>query len=483
MFRLKLSAVLAVSLAVGAFGASQLVGGSVDDVEERLRADVERTHLAYERIKRLRDLQLKDFAAALASSELGAYLGVLSDHRRRMLEVEADVYREVPGPANDTELQELRRAFVVGHRGAFLDEFAGDLAARVERARGPDAWADKPRAEFVAEVRESLAVCNSFGVNNCVYRFTYVPLEALARAERDSEVHGVRPDKIIVVDHRGAGVADADRSNWSDETRFGSEHPVTLEVKSGAILRDIIKLRDDYYFTSVAPVFEQGRFRGSVLVGVAIDGELLGEEGEVLGRMVGYLHGKEVFRSAFDDRVAAEIRHNVPTDASPPRYTTVETERVLAQFVPLYGNATNNRIRVVLAIDKEAALSSLRESRMWIWLGAALLLVLGLLAMARFYYVFSRPFVKLDAGIHEVNNGNRDYVFPDGFKEPMWASLGSNLNVLVANLTGRELPAVNDTWAADLLAEQSGERPMPPAAGGDAAPAEASPADGTDARP
>ena len=457
MFRLKITLILAIALAGIAFGASQLIGAGVGEVEARLREDVGHTYLAYERVKRLRDLQLKDVASELASSEVGAYLGALADHRKRMLEIEAEVYQAIPGPPNDEALQDARTAFVKERRGEFLSAFAEDLANRIERTRGAKAWQDKARDEAIAEIKESVAVCNSFGVNNCVYRLSYVPLEALVRDLRAEGRFGLRPDLAILVDHRGVGVADADRPSWSDEVRFGAEHPVATEVKKGVILRDIIKLRDsDYYFVTAAPIFEQKQFRGAIVVGVAMDGELLREEGEILGRRVGYLDEKEVVRSDFDDRFASEVRHNLPPAVGEaPRYTNAETDRLLAQFVPVLGNATNNRMQVVLAVDKEAVTASLHASRTWVWVIAAALFVLGLFFLARFEYVFSRPFVQLDAGMHEVINGNRDYVFSDKHHEAMWVTLANNLNLMVASLTGREIPTESDHWAENMLDEQN----------------------------
>lgn len=461
MFRLKLTLVLAFALAVSAFTASRLIGSGVAEVEERLRENVAMTRLGYERVKKLRDLQMKDVAASLATSELGAYMGVLADYRKRMLEVESEVYRAIPGAPNDEELQAERTAYVKERRGEFLTAFAEDLANRLERARRvADPWADKSRADTIAEIKESLAVCNSFGVNNCVYRFTYVPLTALVADARRDDRFGFHPDLVIVVDQRGVGVADADRNSWSDQIRFGADYPVTQEVKKNVILRDIIKLRDsDYYFVTAAPVFEQKAYRGTVLVGVAIDAELMAEEGKILGRQVGYLDGKEIVRSQFDDQLASEVRHNLPATTEPPRYTSTETDRLIAQFVPLTGNATNNRVRVVLAVDKEPVTASLHASRTWVWVTAAVLFVLGLLAMMRFHFVFARPFVQLDAGMHEVIDGNKDYVFSDKFNESMWSTLANNLNLMAASLTGREIPTVDDHWAENMMAEPSGDRP------------------------
>lgn len=463
MFRLKLTLVLAFALTVGAFTASQLIGSGVAEVESRLREDVSKTYLAYGRVKKLRDLQMKDAAAAIASSEIGAYLGVLADYRKRMLEVEAEVYQAIPGPPNDEALQEERTAYVKERRGEFLTAFAEDLANRLERARAvPNPWAEKTRADTITELEESLAVCNSFGVNNCVYRFSYVPLAALIKDMRAEARFGIQPDLVIMVDHRGVGVADADRASWSDQIRFGADFPVTQEVKKGVILRDIIKLHDsDYYFVTAAPVFEQKTYRGSVLVGVAIDAELMREQGEVLGRQVGFLDGKEIVRSEFDDRFASEVRHNLPAEVDPPRYTNAETDRLLAQFIPLTGNATNNRMRVVLAVDKAAVTASLHDSRTWVWVVAAALFLLGILVTMRFNFVFTRPFVQLDAGIHEVINGNKDYVFGSKYNESMWSTLANNLNLMVASLTGRETAALDDHWAENLLKEQSpGEQPL-----------------------
>ncbi len=471
MFRTKLTLVLLVVVLAGAFGASTLIGTSADAVEARLVAEVEQTHLTYDRIKRLRDLQMKDVAAALAGSEIAVYLGMLSDHRKEMLAIEAEVYQSIPGPPNDEVLMEERKAWVKEQKKAFLAAFSKELTDRLEKARGPNAWQSKPRAEVMAEVEESLAVCNSFGVNNCVYRFTFFPLEGLVKEMRRDSRYGIHPDKVIIVDHRGTGVADADVSTWSDQTRFGDDHPIAKEVKSGSILRDIVKLGGKaYYFATAAPVFERGKFRGSVVVGVAIDSELTSEEGGLLGRTVGYLEGKEFFRSDLSDQAASAIRHNLHRVQLAPGQTQIKTltaDGIVAQFVPLTGNLTNNGIRAVFVVDKAAAVGGLRGLTTWVWLGAAVLLLLGLLAMARFTHVFMRPFLKIDAGVHEVIDGNREYLFPAGFREPMWASLGNNLNIMVATLTGRDLETevMGDEWeelerdGADALQPAGTEQP------------------------
>ena len=102
-------------IAGGAARYESLVARFPDDaeyhvglVEARLRQNVSKTYMGYERVKKLRDLQMKEMAASIAGSEIGAYLGVLADYRKRMLEVEAEVYQAIPGPPNDEALQETR---------------------------------------------------------------------------------------------------------------------------------------------------------------------------------------------------------------------------------------------------------------------------------------------------------------------------------------------------------------------------------------
>jgi len=466
MFRVTLTVVMVLVVLLGALGASQLLSGSASEVERRALARADGAHLAFERLKRLRDLQMRDVAASLARSELGAYLGVLADRREDMLTVEAEAYRNIPGPPDDERLMDQRKRYVEESHAAFLASFAEDLAGRLEGVRGEGAWRAQSRADFMAEVRESLAICNSFGVNNCVFRFSHTPLEAAVRDLRREDPFGFSPSRVIVMDHRGVGVADADRPGWSDDRRFGAEHAFAMEVRSGAILRDIIVMGDSHWFATAAPVVEQGRWRGSLIVAQPIDKRLTQEESEFLGLSVSYLQGRDLFRSDLDDRDASELRHGMPAPPPEPRVQRVETERLVAQIVPITGNATNQRVRVALVTDRTTFSSPITGGLIWIWFGAVVLLVIGLVAMAAATHVFTKPYVSLDAGIHEVTNGNREYIFPDDFREEMWGSLGNNLNLMLASLTGRQLTAGDDKWEQDMLAEEQRPDAPPPRAKG-----------------
>lgn len=454
MFRLKLTVTLGLVVILLAFLASQLVGDAEEVAGQRLVQRVDRAHIAYERSKRLRDLELKDVAAALARSEIAAYMGLLQDRRKEMLAVEAEAYQNVP-PPNDEEVLEERKRHLVEDHAKFLDDVATDLADRLERVRGANAWADGSRAETIAAFKETIAVCNSFGVNNCVFRLSYFPLAALVRKLRADNPYGVNPDLVILVDHRGVGVADADRDDWSDAKTFGMDNPLIAEVKrQGAILRDIIKYRDNYYFATAAPIFEKGEYRGSVLVGVMIDAEVTRDDGAPLGLTVGYLDGREFFRSDLSDADASEIRYNLPPQGADKRVQTIDAPNLVAELVPITGNVSQNDVRAVLVAHKADVTSALSAARTWIWIGAAVLFLLGLVAMALFTWVFMKPYVQIDAGIYEVNAGNHDYVWKDDYREEVWASLANSLNGMVATLTGRaEDTAPPGAWVEGILAE------------------------------
>ncbi|MCB9733826.1 MAG: hypothetical protein H6745_14595 [Deltaproteobacteria bacterium] len=461
MFRLKLTITFGLAIVLLAFLASQLVANAEEAAERDLVARVERSHVAWERSKQLRDLELKDVAAALARSELAAYLGFLQDRRKDMLAVEADAYRIFP-PPNDAAILEQRERHIREDQGKFLADVAGDLADRLERLRGPNAWAEKTRAATVAEFEKTIAICESAGVNNCVFRLSYFPLAALVRKIRADNPYGVVPDLVVLADWRDIGVADADRDDWSDDDKFAGDFPIVREVKrEGSILRDIIKYRDGKtYFVTAAPIFEKGEYRGSVLVGVMIDADVTRDDASLTGLSVGYLDGRDFFRSDLADDEASEVRHNLPPQTDEKRVQTIDTPTIVAQLVPVTGNLTQNDVRAVLVARKDDVTGSLANARRWIWIGAAVLFVLGIVAMALSSWIFMKPYVQIDAGIYEVSGGNRTYVWKDDYREEVWASLANSLNGMVASLTGRgdEMQPA-DAWAENLMEETSDSEP------------------------
>ncbi len=452
MFRLKVTLVLLLLVSAGAYGAYHLINDTEDGASSSLVSSMQESHLAFERLKKLRDLQLKDLASALSQSELGPYLAVLEDHRKAMLEVEREAYKAVPGDQND-EVLKADRIDYVRNRKDFLSTVAGDLGDRIERARGANAWQEKPRKEFEDEVRESLANCNAYGVNNCAFRFVYYRLKELVEELRADNPYGLRPDLVIVTDHRDVGLANADEPKWSDKKRFGADHLIIREVRKGKILRDIITVDGTPYFVTAAPIFESGKFRGSVLAGVQISKELVEDEKKVLGRDIGYVFGRKLVRTTLESPMVEDVRHNVPAlSPSEPRRETVETDRVVAHFVPLLGNLSNNSVRAVVVANRGQDSSS---AKTWIVFGAALLFLFGLLAMMGLIHQFLRPALAIDAGIHEISGGNKSYWFPADHKQRLWSSMAHSLNGMVANLTGRDLEreAIRQTgeWQVPII--------------------------------
>ncbi len=104
----------------------------------------------------------------------------------------------------------------------------------------------------------------------------------------------------------------------------------------------------------------------------------------------------------------------------------------------------------------------------WTWLFA---LFIALLAVAAIGYVLHRfflPLRKLDAGLHEIIQGNRDVEFPTDSHEPTWSNMGQALNAAHAVLTQRE-EAVDEpaeSWAERMMADPAPtEAPNKPAPG------------------
>ena len=468
MNRLMIILIYAALTTVGAMTMYLAVESNRKDVDSRLRSGIEVSHKAYQTSARLREVELRDLAAALTGSEVGAYLSVLEDHRADMIEIEGEVYRQFPGSADDEALRADREDHVRS-KTEFLDTFSTELADRIEALKGSAAaWEHKPRTQFVQDTKEALSVCNAHAVSTCFFRLTWFPLKDVVDEIRRDNPYGVRPDLVVVTDNRGTGLADADQPRWSNDTRFAERYPLMQGVRQGVILRDVLRLEgsDRYFFVAAAPVFDGGLYRGAVLVGVEIDDGLLNEESQALGWKVSYLDGTKLLRSNLSLDRQNELLINLPPRSAEPKLHTFTSDRLVAQFVPLTGNFANKDIIVALSADREEALESVNFMKQMIILYGILLFLIGTILIFGVIRMYLKPLVQIDTGIHEIINGNYDYEFPDEFSEQLWVSMAKSLNRMVGILLGRDLEEdeeeLNDGWASSLMGEPNGGAGRPP---------------------
>jgi hypothetical protein len=125
-------------------------------------------------------------------------------------------------------------------------------------------------------------------------------------------------------------------------------------------------------------------------------------------------------------------------EATPVFRVKVGGQELIAAAAPLPGNATPSKSGFVV-------LASLTAARAGVMPLADLILalgIIGLLAVVAAAVMTARRFLvpldKIEAGVSEVINGNRDYVFETPSQD--FEGLANGLNVLLARLLGRPEP-------------------------------------------
>jgi hypothetical protein len=459
MLRLKLVLIVTVALIGFSFAATQVLEGIADSERGQLREEVTRAERSFSVIRRNMELELFGLATELARSDVAAWLGVIQDHEEALIALEREVYQAVPGSVSDEGKAAARARWVEQNKGPLLDKLANEVAERLERFGGIAVWKTRSKLEVVAEAKKMLTLCNAVGYNNCVFRFAHYPLRERVLAIREApRLRGVGPDVAIVVNENGRGIADADVSQWSDVKDYADKVPAVVEaLASGSAVRDIARLpnREGWFVLSVSPIIEGSTRRGAVLIATPIDLERLRKDRDFVGLDIGWLFGAELAMTTLPPEEAHTLSVELKDAGELSRASLVEGAHFIAAVAPLTGNVSMREARLVVAAPRDLHREPISSAIVWTWLFALLFLVLAVAALGWVLHRFFLPLRKIDAGLHEIIQGNKDVEFPTDTHEPTWSTMGQALNAAHAVLTQREdvpdEPA--DRWAARMLAD------------------------------
>jgi hypothetical protein len=462
MFKLKVSVLFALLILLAVLSASWVVEEQRTEAGRRHQSEMRQARDQFRRELRLREMELRDAATALAQGPIRAYVETLDRFREDLEQVEADVYDAVPlasFPLGDPQGTRLREAFVQREKAEFLDAFLGALADTVEVTGGAAAWESGGRAEFIAGQRATLVTCAAYAAENCRFRFTFFPLRAHLARVRHVWDGRAAVDLAVLADRSGVGLADAANPVWSADRELARRHPVVTAAARGEVLRDVIVFGDSapsYYLTIAAPVLYGRRVVGSTLVGTRLDEHFVRQVASALGTDVTLLHGTQVVGSTISvEATRALVGHGFDPSRREPMDLT--TDRFLAVSLPFVGNFSDDRLHAVLSVDLDRALAGYRWIQtILITIGVVLLLV-GLAVIQVLVQSYSRQFERIDAGIHEVIGGNRDYTFSFDLPDTLASNMAQSLNLMVAVLEGKPLPdELGEAWDESLLIDANG---------------------------
>ncbi len=348
----------------------------------------------------------------------------------------------------------LVTALVVWIGGASMGKtIAERTAQRVESAKAAIQDLDRLRGIELTEKTVDLARGFSGVFGSADARAA--ARQAIEATSGKLEQEGHRADLIMVVSADGRGVA----RNLNPTALVGDDlkgkYPLVKQALSGIASKDIWDFDGQMYRVAAAPIHnDSGQNVGALAVGYVVAASDAERDRQRLGVEVAYFLNGKVRASSFrksggESAEEAELAQQLfegpkyAAEAGAGKLTPLFSahargEEFIAAAGPLSGNASRSASGFVLLV-------SLTEARSSISAVETLLLVLGLIGMLGALLAgaitarrFIDPLDKIESGVAEVINGNRDYVFES--PSPEFEGLANGLNVMLARLLGRPDP-------------------------------------------
>jgi hypothetical protein len=447
MVRLKLYVSLLITVAVMTGVAVTLVCGHRAAVLDEAREGLDRLPLQYAQVFERRSLELFDAGNRISGGVLRAYLYTLRENMTALRETEKELYSLDFAASHEGEDLAAARVTAVQEKTDLVQGFVGTLADKV--AAVDPSLKENRRAEFVEQSKLVLTNCLASAVDTCLFKMTYEPLTEEVMPQLQKDMAAARIDFAIVLDERGIGRAHSRNARWSGDTTLSDKYPVVFAARKDPrrSFRDILYFDDaqKFFLVTVTPIRDDQGVLGFVVLGSSLV-EFVKEEANLLAADLTVLNGDRLLVSTTSDEDSAEmLGQGRTTTKDAPQ--TFETDRLLAASMPFPGSYTPNTLRAVFSRSKAVITDFASSTMLWLLLTALVVFLAGVFGLGLLLGQFLKPLEEIDAGIHRIISGDREYFFPFEYKEPIAKSLGETLNLMVAVLLGKPLPEEEDDTA------------------------------------
>jgi hypothetical protein len=347
-------------------------------------------------------------------------------------------------------------------------------------------------------VGDNETACFSGHSEICVADFSYQPLDHVVKQPKAGNAFrrlGLkRPEFVLVFDSMGRGVAD---SRLGKVSNFRDHEDQVIELKRKVeentdptvnpiyyeLLNPTQRDEEDYLTVLVPVVNDKGKFVGAVMTGESVRGGMVMTAKRLLKYDVSYILGDRVIASSIggnptflvaktgestidrlhqrripdnEDWYGVIFPYNtygtkVPAGPDASQQVTFAYD---SEFGPKY-----RQLRVALSAKRADVGKAFSMLQVYMIIFGSLIFVFGIVLIWLLVRTISRPFEQIDTGIHNVINGNRDFVFEFEYKNELASSMAQSLNMMLAVLTGKpvtEEEAVAAAWDTEQLAESDG---------------------------
>lgn len=298
------------------------------------------------------------------------------------------------------------------------------------------------------------------------------------------EAEGRKADIIAVVGANGHVVARDLNINAMYDDDVKARYPSVGKALDGVANKDVWNFDGHLYRVGAAPIRSRaGQVVGALVVGYVASAKDAESDREKLGCQVAYfldgkIHAssfkKEGGESAEEKQLAAQLFDGprladaaIAGSLSKPTVVKIGSEDFLAATGPLPGNLTKSKSGFVVLASLVAASSAIPAVSFLVFMLGAIGLVVAVGAAVLTAMRFLQPLDKIETGVAEVINGNRDYSFDSPSQD--FEGLANALNVMLARLLGRPDPSDDDVgsegqqqqrWGGELSVDASATGPQ-----------------------
>ena len=275
-------------------------------------------------------------------------------------------------------------------------------------------------------------------------------------ALEDAQVHV--PDLMYLTDASGEGVANLTDYGWWGRD-ISKQFPIVKAVGGlGKPARDLWLVNDQMVEVTVCPLTgTDGLFLGSVITGwILSDGDA--EELKALtGMDVVFFRKDKVHAGTVSTHERQQIQEVILRDKKvneagrldPGQVFPVGDTHHVAAAGLFRGYQSNALAGYVLLADLDGALSGITKRLPLVAVAGFLLIVLVVGGVLFFLNEFTRPLNAIDAGIHEVINGNVEYWFQaEERKDSLAGAMAHSLNIMMCVLQGKAIPEDDENMAS-----------------------------------
>jgi hypothetical protein len=367
-------------------------------------------------------------------------------------------------------------AVLVSVRAQLANSAQGEVQKRVERAQTTWPSLDLLRGIDLTNETAKLARDDEFGAlfekksSDEQRQAAYV---AVSARNGRLEAAGKKADIVAVVGANGHVVARDLNINALYDDDLKSRYPSVSKALDGVANKDVWNFDGHMYRVGAAPIRSRaGTVAGALIVGYVASENDAASDREKLGVNVAYfldgkIHAssfkKEGGESAEEKSLAAQLFDGAHladatvagsmTKAQPIK---IGASDYIAAAGPLPGNLTRSKSGFVVLAPLTAGAEGSVEFLVFVLGFVALVVAVGAAVLTAMRFL--QPLDRIETGVAEVINGNREVVFDTPSKD--FEGLENGLNVMLARLTGRPDPTDEDDgsgqparWGGELTVD------------------------------